>query len=799
MASPTDPISTIPAGTLKTAAEAGYTIKKLSSSNNTSFHLISGKLVVWQEGTGVTSKLQLFDGTNTKTLSTETSNVYKSYNSPAFVAASTHIDNGKIVWGQFVDELLAGNQVPVYHTFLYDGTNTTDLGKTTGAAFAGDRIAWATAGGINIYRISDKSNTLVPGAKDVTNLVIDGDKSIVWNENKLGSSFTGVADQTLKLYDGTKIVDLITLAAGKDAYNQPGQIRAAVSGHQVVYTKPGILNAPGELYLYNNGQSTKISDNVNPTLGFGINGDRVFYNVNNTGSSAERTYSISSGKIENPIEYNLSATTFGKGIFNPNTDGKNNTWISQETVFLNPATPFHQDDLYIDDGTTRVDLATSNPVLNRLESFVGTAISGSSVIYNVFTNYSDPTKAATIDLYLASKDNSPIIPVNNPPVVTAPVITSPVITTDPPVVTIPPINTVNTSPVITPTITSVLISGLTVAQNLLTTDATIKGFGVSAITQKPTNKVNEIGIFAVDDLTGKIGSLVPGSADYLKAVLDIAKPIFTTLAGDFLDKSNQEFSIDPNKIYQFFEIQDSSIADLKKQIASGKTPTNLLFSLPDTNGNSSIKVTNNSNNDGYKVSVNADELVLNVVKLAGAAVSSAIGSKSQYLPEGRTINLTDYAGQTLKADIVTNSSAAYTNNIGFYAVEDSIGTIKLANGSSLKPGDANYAVEAIKNALTNSLQAGKIDRKSGQDIIGGKIYAPVVVTQGTFNDFISKNPTNGGGVNDLHAYFNYLGANSDNVDHFRLIGNNTFGVEDMYGGGDRDFNDLVVKMNVKTA
>ena len=79
------------------------------------------------------------------------------------------------------------------------------------------------------------------------------------------------------------------------------------------------------------------------------------------------------------------------------------------------------------------------------------------------------------------------------------------------------------------------------------------------------------------------------------------------------------------------------------------------------------------------------------------------------------------------------------------------------------------------------------------------IYAPVVVAQGTLTDFISKNPTNGGGATDIHAYFNYVAANSDRVDHFKLLGNNIFGVEDMYGGGDRDFNDLVVNINVKTA
>jgi Domain of unknown function (DUF4114) len=187
--------------------------------------------------------------------------------------------------------------------------------------------------------------------------------------------------------------------------------------------------------------------------------------------------------------------------------------------------------------------------------------------------------------------------------------------------------------------------------------------------------------------------------------------------------------------------------------------------------------------------------VLDVVSLDGAA----IGSKSQGLAQGHTIDLTDYTGKALKADITTTSSAAYTNNIGFYVVEDAIGTIKLADGSTLKPGDANYAVEAIKNALTNSLQAAQADTKLGQDLVGGRIYAPVVIAQGSLTDFVSKNPSNGGGANDIHAYFNYIGANSDNTNHFKLLGNNTFGVEDMYGGGDLDFNDIVVNMNIKTA
>ena len=185
---------------------------------------------------------------------------------------------------------------------------------------------------------------------------------------------------------------------------------------------------------------------------------------------------------------------------------------------------------------------------------------------------------------------------------------------------------------------------------------------------------------------------------------------------------------------------------------------------------------------------------MNVSKLVGNAPDILIGSALQGTPEGRLIDLINYGGQTLKVDVTTKSSAAYNNNIGFYQVEDAAGTIKLADGTLLTIDKANYAVEAAKKAI---LGATKTDSKLNQDIIGGHIYAPIMVAQGTLTDFINKNPTNGGGANDIHAYFNYLGANADKVDHFRLLGNNSFGVEDLWGGGDRDFNDVVININIK--
>ncbi|WP_310485789.1 esterase-like activity of phytase family protein [Chamaesiphon sp. VAR_48_metabat_403] len=368
---------------------------------------------------------------------------------------------------------------------------------------------------------------------------------------------------------------------------------------------------------------------------------------------------------------------------------------------------------------------------------------------------------------------------------------------NPPSIPTPPTNPTNpTSP--TPPSTSIpptSPTGITINKNLFITDATTTGLSINAISQKAGSKVNEIGFFAVDDLTGKIGGIAPGAAGYLKLVADSAQPVFSTLNGSFFNTNKREIGLNPNKTYQFFQIQDGSISDLQQQIANGKTPTNLLFALPDAVGNSPFKVT--SNNDGYQISINNDEIRLNVSKLEGAIPNIPIGAKSQALSQGRIIDLSEYTGKTLKADLSTTSDAGYNNNIAFYAVEDAVlGTIKLANGSIVKPSDANYAIEAIKSAV---LQAGKTDNKPNQNLIGGKIYAPILISQGSLTDFVNLNPTNSGGENAIHAYFNYLGANPDKLDHFRLLGNNTFGVEDFYGGGDRDFNDVVINVNIKTA
>jgi hypothetical protein len=74
------------------------------------------------------------------------------------------------------------------------------------------------------------------------------------------------------------------------------------------------------------------------------------------------------------------------------------------------------------------------------------------------------------------------------------------------------------------------------------------------------------------------------------------------------------------------------------------------------------------------------------------------------------------------------------------------------------------------------------------------LLVPFLIADGTREQFLAENPNNQPGVGVL-AYFPFLGANPDGVDHVRLLGDNVFGFEDLLGGGDADFNDVVLQVN----
>nr|WP_230968256.1 RICIN domain-containing protein [Nostoc sp. WHI] len=150
------------------------------------------------------------------------------------------------------------------------------------------------------------------------------------------------------------------------------------------------------------------------------------------------------------------------------------------------------------------------------------------------------------------------------------------------------------------------------------------------------------------------------------------------------------------------------------------------------------------------------------------------------------------AGKTYKVQITVNVPAniGYNNSFGIFAINDDGST------AGVKPGDPDYAATVVKNRipLPNADQGSYQKGQTFQyKLPGGPKYSVFLIANGTPALFLEKNPKNEGSKPPL-AYFFNTGANPDGKSHVKVISPNEYGFEDIYGGGDQDFDDLIVKL-----
>lgn len=144
------------------------------------------------------------------------------------------------------------------------------------------------------------------------------------------------------------------------------------------------------------------------------------------------------------------------------------------------------------------------------------------------------------------------------------------------------------------------------------------------------------------------------------------------------------------------------------------------------------------------------------------------------------------------------SEATFDNSVGFYVVQNEQGTvIDPLSGQAINPGDPGYAEAALRQRVFGLDLHRNTDSLVTQ-LNGDVLLAPYIIADGTVEEFLAENPGNQPGEG-LYAYFAYQGANPDKADHVRLLGNNQFGFEDLWDGGDNDFNDIVFKVNAELA
>ncbi|MGB3636092.1 MAG: DUF4114 domain-containing protein [Rivularia sp. (in: cyanobacteria)] len=115
--------------------------------------------------------------------------------------------------------------------------------------------------------------------------------------------------------------------------------------------------------------------------------------------------------------------------------------------------------------------------------------------------------------------------------------------------------------------------------------------------------------------------------------------------------------------------------------------------------------------------------------------------------------------------------------------------------SFINPEDRGYAEAALNQRLEN-LELRRDTGNIADEISGGAMLVPFLIANGTVQDWIEQNNDNQSTDAPI-AYFSFASANPDSKQHIRQIGNE-LQFEDLFGGGDNDFNDFVAKVQVES-
>lgn len=311
-----------------------------------------------------------------------------------------------------------------------------------------------------------------------------------------------------------------------------------------------------------------------------------------------------------------------------------------------------------------------------------------------------------------------------------------------------------------------------------------------SLSSQKNTVVNEIVAFTVDDDLGNINGVAPNATGYLEAAIARSRTIFSTLSNNpngFGGELSNILDFGSNARFSTLLIQNGSLDELR----AGKISANSVFLSSQTSVRISSAAASNFT-FGFEDSPNSGNNDFNDIVLEVKTVSQSASAGSALQGQSEVLDLRSLTGQ-ISTSFTVNREAAFDNFVGFYQVVDQNGGID-TNGDGtvdILPGGTGYAQAAVNNRITGidlSVKNQQTATLSGQ-FVGGSIFAPFLIANASVNEVVN-------GQKLDQVYFAYLGANSDQANHIRLLGNNTFGFEDLRGGGDKDFNDVIVRVTI---
>lgn len=297
--------------------------------------------------------------------------------------------------------------------------------------------------------------------------------------------------------------------------------------------------------------------------------------------------------------------------------------------------------------------------------------------------------------------------------------------------------------------------------------------------------VNEV-IVAATDPNGAINGILPDQPGYEAEFFKQAQVIFSTLTTPKLSqpKSTRTLELTDQQFLQFAVIQDGSL----DEVLRGSSANTLFTTASGTQSVDSTVKLNQIDSDSVQMTLQGPNFST-VLNIDVGKIDPPLGIEQQGLDTES--ELIDFRDQTTPIDATFKvyRNAKYNSTIGLYAIEDEQGSVRDEFGNLLQPGDEGYTQAALRNRVDADMtgQNGQTLTYNTQ-LTEGNLFSVFIVANGSVEQLLDSEA-----ANDPNIYFNHIGANTDGVDHMRLLGDNTFGFEDLAGGGDRDFNDIIVK------
>ncbi len=296
---------------------------------------------------------------------------------------------------------------------------------------------------------------------------------------------------------------------------------------------------------------------------------------------------------------------------------------------------------------------------------------------------------------------------------------------------------------------------------------------------------NELSLFTVDDNNGTINGIAPGQSGYQQAAVGRAQVVFSALgetSADFqLDGPiDRHMTVGANQRFGLMLAVQGSVDAIRQGVGA-----NLLFSYPAANaGGTYARITAQGTGqriawEDTKIQGDGDFNDM-TLELEIVPAPNIIGNEQQGTHE--VVDLRSFTGQKA-CDIKITSDAMFVNTVGLYTIDDVNGKI-----DGLNMGDAGYAVAALRRAVVS----GKKDDSLSVQVNGGTLLGSFVIANSTIANVLA-------GTTGTNAVFfsNTVLGNPDQTDHVRLLGDNKFGFEDLWGGGDQDFNDIVLQVSIR--